>query len=254
MRGISINLPLKGLREALEYATTAECFSDKAKELQRKKITDLKQAIKGLESFAESLESRVGSVRTAADAAVVRESITEQKLFFVGSPEAPTIEAALIRCGFVEKCLGTLAELPVANFRTPAERDDCVNRLAQIRDLTGGQLSPQQTQLLSDAEDKIQSRTKCLIQEACDWVTKMRARLQNCEAPDLLLDDLRQTPDFLPEEKQEDVAAVTREVQSLMDQDSCANIRRLFQRIVDVDAREKLLQELQSMISEGQAV
>jgi hypothetical protein len=251
LRGMSIGAPLKELRENLECVIDAQCFSEEAKSLQKQKETDLQQVITELESFASSLESKLATVLTVADAARVREKITERRRSYAGSPEAHIVEVALTRCGNIEKYLRALAAVPINDFKTPAERDARLNELGQVAASANTQLSISQSQLLSAAEERIRSRSESLTKAASEWVTKMQARVKHCQDPERILGELLHIPEFLPEEKKQEVAAITVQVHRIVDQDACATIRMRFLQIGDAEVRKQLLQDLQELASKG---
>jgi hypothetical protein len=245
---------LKALRQSMECVTTVQCPTERTQSLKNRKESELRQAITALETFAADLDPKLAVVRTGKEAAKLRNAITERRLFYADTPEAQGVEQALVQCECVERLLNGLAAFASPSFRTVSEKAECEQRLASLRGSVDGCLSGTQMDLFGVAEQKVRDRAELLTRQASEWLTQMQSRAQNLRDADRLLEELRRAPEFLPEERRHEIAAIATQVQKGLDQDVCINIRRLFNKITDVDTRVRLLDELQVMVREGQQV
>ena len=214
MRVMPTTGPLAQLRLTLQSLEKTECSSDEARALRARTKEAVEKSIQKLEAFIGELDERVRSVTSAQDVAKVHSAISEQKLFFDGTPESAAVQAAVRRCDDLRCFFGELGNLAVAAFRTHQEHAAVAEALHGIAAKHESILSDPQKAVIAKCERKLQDRVDVLAKEASSWLKQAHSRVRDKAGLARLAEDLSRAPDFLPDTEQSALQVLVRTVEA----------------------------------------
>ncbi|NLE95793.1 MAG: hypothetical protein GX600_09000, partial [Dehalococcoidia bacterium] len=227
------------------------CHSEKAKALQRERVTGLKAGIAKMEEFASSLGGRLDKVASAGDAGSLNQAVSEVLGLYAGQPEADVLTAARERCGALTRVFAELATIDGA-IAGLSVRDAVPGIETRVAGLLaahdGGMLCPSQEALVRERTTVLGQRVTSLEADAARWLEERKSRVASGGSIGGLLDELQRPPPFLTADRESELRTLVGVVQQRLDADTAGQVVRYFTRIESREERLRVLGELQRIV------
>lgn len=253
--------PLSSLREHLLTVAELEFHSTEAEQEARAKAEAIQPEIVQLETFAQGLAERLGSLTRGDAVRSLKEDILRRRDSFEGTEEQHDVEHALERCESLESYFAELSKVDNMLPKTPEEVDEQIHDLGRLETEYQGMLSSAQLEVLHGVEKGARQEAARHTAQALAWLDSLERDLERLNSSsqnqsngsklERLLGRLKEPPPFLPPEAQERFDRCERGVRQFADQDQTLQVELHFKKIMNRQKQLECLERLQQLLQES---
>lgn len=239
-----------GLSILYEYRDRLEKYknlSQSTERLRQSKVAQIYDRIHQYEKLVEVLPSAVEEASSLADLRKQKELLLRNLEQTQETPVHQILTALLQKTEQLESFFEQLQELERLPHLSPKDLDSIEERIVEVETAFSSILGSVQTALLTQKRQTLQNIRTRETANARAWLRNLADRYQKGEDPDVLLDQLKKPPKFLPQEDLKYLEQFKQALTKKIQDNKLLLIESEFKKL-DFETRRQCLKRLQELM------